>query len=49
MGWAEPHPVARLGCLPESLVMVFAPRDREELEVALRLMQSSYDFARGPS
>ena len=48
MGWAEPHPVARLGAMPASLVMVYAPRNCEELAVALRLVQNSYDFARGP-
>lgn len=48
MGWAEPHPVARLGCLPESLVMVYAPRNRDEMMIVWNLIRSSYDFARGP-
>jgi hypothetical protein len=48
MGWAAPHPIACLGAMPASLVMVYAPRNREEMAVALRLVRSSYDFARGP-
>lgn len=46
-GWAEPHPVARLGLIPETAVMIYAPRDEEELDVVERLVRASYDFARG--
>jgi hypothetical protein len=46
-GWAELHPVARLGLIPETAVMIYAPRDEEELEVVERLVRASYDFARG--
>lgn len=28
-GWAEVHPVARLGLIPPTLVMIYAPRDEE--------------------
>ncbi len=45
--WAEPHPVARLGFIPETIVMVYAPRDTEELAVVERLLQVSYWFAGG--
>src|SRR3954464_6131549 len=31
-GWAEPHPVALRGLIPPTAVMLYAPRDEEELE-----------------
>lgn len=39
-GWGEPHPVS-------GTPMVYGPRDEEELEVIWRLVQASYQFARG--
>ena len=47
LGWAEQHPVARAGIMPETLVMVYAPRDHRELDTAMYLIWSSYQFARG--
>lgn len=46
-GWAEPHPLARRGTAPATLVMVYGPRDDAELEVVWRLVEASYRFARG--
>jgi hypothetical protein len=46
-GWAEPHPLARLGAAPPTLVMLYGPRDEAELETVWRLVETSYDFARG--
>lgn len=46
-GWAELHPVAREGLIPPTAFMVFAPRDRTELEVTRRLVKASHAFARG--
>ena len=46
-GWAEPHPVVRLGALPDTAVMLYAPRDRAELEVVYDLVLASYQFAGG--
>jgi hypothetical protein len=46
-GWAEQHLVSRAGILPETLVMVYAPRDSHELAIVLRLIWHSYQFARG--
>jgi hypothetical protein len=46
-GWAEEHPVARAGALSRFLVTLYAPRDEGELAVALRLIESSWRFARG--
>jgi hypothetical protein len=44
-GWAEQHPVARRGLIPANAVMLFAPRDVDELEVVASLVQASYAFA----
>lgn len=48
-GWAELHPVAKRGMIPETVVMVYAPRDTEELAVVERLIQVSHRFAGGTS
>jgi hypothetical protein len=46
-GWAEPHPVARMGLIPATAVMLYAPRDDEELAVLEALIGASREFARG--
>ena len=45
-GWAEQHPAARLGIMPQALVMVYAPRNARELAIVMELISSSYEFAR---
>ncbi|WP_280260471.1 luciferase family protein [Nocardia abscessus] len=47
--WAEPHPMARQGYLPGTVVMVYGPRDRTELDVAWQLVRISHGFARHPA
>lgn len=39
-GWGEPHPIS-------GTMMVFGPRDAEELEIVLGIVRASYDYARG--
>jgi hypothetical protein len=46
-GWAELHPVARMGLIPETAVMIYAPRDDEELDVVEGLVRAAHAFARG--
>jgi Family of unknown function (DUF5519) len=46
-GWAELHPVARMGIIPANTVMLYAPRNADELEVVYRLVLQSYRFAGG--
>jgi hypothetical protein len=46
-GWAEPHPVARMGLIPETAVMLYAPRDDDELAVSEMLLRASRQFAGG--
>ena len=46
-GWAEPHPVARMGYIPETIVMIYGPRDAEEVEVGWMLLRASYAYALG--
>jgi len=45
-GWAEVHPVARMGAIPPNAVMLYAPRDDAELDVITDLLRASYRFAR---
>jgi hypothetical protein len=45
-GWAEPHPVAVRGLIPRCAVMLYAPRDEEELDVIESLVRASHAFAR---
>ena len=46
-GWAEQHPIARRGIISPGAVMVYAPRDADEAEIAAALVRASYDFATG--
>ncbi|UGT43619.1 DUF5519 family protein [Nocardia yamanashiensis] len=46
-GWAEQHPMARLGYLQPTLLLVYGPRDAEELAVVWRILRAAYDNARG--
>lgn len=45
-GWAEFHPMARLGVIPMSVVMVYGPRDAAEVEVVASLVEESWRWAR---
>lgn len=45
-GWAEPHPVGRMGLIPPTAVMLYAPRDEQELAVVEALIHASHAFAR---
>ena len=47
-GWAESHPVALRGLIPQTAVMLYAPRDEAELEVIERLVRASHAFASTP-
>ena len=44
-GWAELHLIARTEEFPGSVVMVYAPRDAAEADVAWTLLQASLAFA----
>jgi hypothetical protein len=44
-GWAEPHPLAGRHGLPSNIVMVFGPRDADELEVVGDLLRASHAHA----
>jgi hypothetical protein len=46
LGWAEPHPLAGRP-FPETLVMVYAPRNSEELDAVFSLVRTAYHFAQG--
>ena len=46
-GWAEQHPVARMGYIPQNVVMIYAPRDSQEIEVVAGLVVDAYRYASG--
>lgn len=46
-GWAELHPIVRMGLFPPTLVMLYGPRDEAELETVWELVQASHAFALG--
>jgi hypothetical protein len=46
-GWGEIHPAARMGIAPPTLLMLYAPLDAGQLEVAWQLIAESYAYARG--
>lgn len=46
-GWGEQHPVAKMGLIPPTTMMVYGPRDAGELEVVLSLLSASWSYARG--
>ncbi|MEV6108611.1 luciferase family protein [Streptomyces sp. NPDC051940] len=45
LGWTEPHPISRRAEFPDTIVMLYAPRDEEELAVARTVLRASYDQA----
>lgn len=47
-GWAEPHFLVLTGRLPATHVMVYAPRDDDEVAVVTDLVRRSYEFASRP-
>ena len=48
-GWAESHFLVHTGQAPATVVMLYAPRDKSEREVVLRLIRASYEFALAPN
>jgi phospholipase/carboxylesterase len=46
-GWAERHPLAGQYGLPGNIVMVYGPRDEDELAVVQDLVRASHTLASG--
>jgi hypothetical protein len=46
-GWAERHPLAGQHGLPANIVMVYGPRDEDELDVVAGLVRASHSLATG--
>lgn len=46
-GWGEPHILVASGALPRTHVMVYAPRDKAELDVVGSLVEAAHRFATG--
>jgi hypothetical protein len=45
--WGELHPMAQRRLIPATTVMVYAPRNAEELEVVTHILHVSHHFAGG--
>ena len=45
--WAEQHPVARMGRMLQNVVMIYAPRDADEIEVVAGLVVEAYRYLGG--
>ena len=48
-GWGEWHPLIQRGILPPNIIMLYAPRNAEELEVAKVVLEHSYTYAKRDS
>jgi phospholipase/carboxylesterase len=46
-GWGEFHPLVAQGVMPPTNLMVYGPRNDEELETVWRIVQASHANARG--
>ena len=46
LSWGEPHPIAAIGILT-TLMTVYAPRDRQEMDTVFGLVEQSCQFAQG--
>ena len=46
-GWGEDHYLVTQGQWPTGLVMIFSPRDEDELTVVKQIVARSYEFATG--
>ena len=45
-GWGEWHPLIARGFLPRNIIMLYAPRNEMELEVAKLILSRSYQYAK---
>jgi hypothetical protein len=48
-GWAEPHYLQSFGLIPAGSLVVYTPRDKEELSVCYSLLFASYHHACNPT
>ncbi|HIF18210.1 MAG TPA: hypothetical protein EYG50_02510 [Cycloclasticus sp.] len=39
--WGEKHPLAGMGPIPDTIALVYAPRDDEEIDTVLSIVQAS--------
>lgn len=48
-GWGEFHPLVAQGVMPPTNLMVFGPRDADELETVWRIVEASHANATAPA
>lgn len=39
--WGEKHPLAGMGPIPETIVLVYAPRNIEEMDIVMKIVDAS--------
>lgn len=44
-GWGELHPLSARGAIQPTVIMVYAPRDEEEIEIIMAIAEASYRHA----
>ena len=47
-GWAEPHYLRSFGLMPAGALVVYTPKNPEELAICYLLFSKSYHFASKP-
>jgi hypothetical protein len=45
-GWAEPHYLRSFGLMPPGAVLVYTPKNQDDLAICYALFSESYYFAR---
>jgi Family of unknown function (DUF5519) len=48
-GWAEPHPISRRPEWPDTIMMLYAPRDEADLAVTVAALRASWQQATIPA
>jgi Family of unknown function (DUF5519) len=46
-GWVEPHPITRRASFPDTIVMLYAPRNDADLAMAVAALRASWEHAAG--
>jgi hypothetical protein len=47
-GWGEQHPLAKLGRIQRTVLMIYAPRDEAEIDTILEIVAASHRYASTP-
>lgn len=45
-GWGDPHPMARMSGSAENILLVYGPRNEDELDIVYNIVLASYKYAK---